>query len=419
MAESLKIPGDSADKSRMDSRKIVFKKWHALALYLGLTGCTAPTSRPGSTNVNSYKSESAGVDALTRDETLSLFKDRETFQKDRILDVMSLGGARTNCETVTAKGTDLTDNIIPWPSDLKEFLASEIMDLPVGVRKLAGNSLDGIYLVSEESLKASDGVIAAGLACDRGDNNKGLIFLNEYSFLTERQTRGSLGSFQSYSLIPLSTPNLMIESGDNAAITLIHEIFHAIDNKLYQGTRSSELRKLRLQAQNLSWSNNESLYPNYSRGLALALAVGEAGLGLKASIPHFGCRLQKAYLVDSDSKPLGLAPVPPQELADELQNLAESTNFIVPYTQMSQSEDFAESLAVYYFGAYKKSWQVRKVYAEDLSKVPIKTANLLYKADTKAILQSVDIQREKICTLAKLVFGDDYETCKSRINGAL
>ena len=209
----------------------------------------------------------------------------------------------------------------------------------------------------------------------------------------------------------------MIESGDNAAITLIHEIFHAIDNKLYQGATSSEQRKLRLQAQNLSWGNNKPIYPNYSKGLSLTGGGDEKGF--VAPTPHFGCRLQKAYFVDADSKSLGLAPTPPQELADELQNLAESTNFIVPYSQVSQAEDFAESLAVYYFGAYKNSWQIRRVYAEDLSKVPIKTANLLYKADTKAILKSVEIQREKICTLAKLVFGDDYQTCKSRINGAL
>jgi hypothetical protein len=87
----------------------------------------------------------------------------------------------------------------------------------------------------------------------------------------------------------------------------------------------------------------------------------------------------------------------PMLLANELKDLQDRSNFIVPYSLASPAEDFAETLTVYYFGVYYQSWQKRTVSA---GKQP------LFVHDTEKILQTKTQHIDKTCAAAELIFDE-------------
>jgi hypothetical protein len=267
-------------------------------------------------------------------------------------------------------------------------------------------SVFAIYLVAYEVLsdpgtKAS----AAGLACDRGTDYKGIIFLNVASFVGDRAEDG-IGAWRN--LRAVSSRHVLLEAGDNAAVTMIHEVLHAIDNKLLVNGTDEALRTARGAAMEASWKT--FLEPKYNRISRYSLAesntpaaskgtpVDQLRDGLKGR--GFTCRTR-----GTGDDAMGLTGATPEKLAEELKYLAEQTNFIVPYAMASAAEDFAESLTVYYFGVYQDSWQTRTVYAHDIRAKGPDGGQVLYKHDTAAILRTSKLQSTKACALATLVFG--------------
>lgn len=308
----------------------------------------------------------------------SLFKDTVDFDKSDV------AAGSTNCTDITSK-EDISGLIITWPEDLKIFLSEVLSSFPA--QQLITASVHGIYLVPNSVLYDQVSKIStAGLACDRGSDYKGLIFLNYNSVVQKRSGKGIKVWQPTFSV---SNKAINVSEGDAAAVTLIHEIFHAIDNKLFQHGSLDAFGR-RQAFKNLSWLDEK---PRASRGQILSLAEVSATGHSQARRCSHTLRADFSLTTATDAKPTA-AEV--KGLADELRNLADNSNFIVPYTLASPSEDFAETLTVYYFGAYLNNWQKRDVRLDGQS---------VYLHDTGAILQTKQQHKSKVCAAAKLVFG--------------
>jgi hypothetical protein len=197
------------------------------------------------------------------------------------------------------------------------------------------------------------------------------------------------------------------EAGDNAAVTLIHEIIHTIDNKLFVHGDDS-LQRLRSKVFDMSWKSYTE--PKAQRIGIFALADGaQRATTLDAGLRAFGHGCQRTRAQDAATGENGVAladTATAESLAEDLRYLADETNFVVPYTMASAAEDFAESLTVYHFGLNRKSWQVRTVFDRDIRVTNYRDAKSLYRHDTSSVVRSNDEQKNKICALAELLFGE-------------
>lgn len=332
----------------------------------------------GASTASTFNSHDAEKSLDSYERTSSSFNVTELFKDEQDFTIAQLESGASNCSDIT-RHANLKDLLLPWPESLRSFLVAYLDRFPRP--GLIEASVAGFYLVKDEALRFPGGGAAAGLACDRGDDNKGVIFLSATSFVSERSGQGrsdQSGPGVWHDNAVVTDRYILQQTGDNAAITLIHELTHAIDNKLFTHA-TSETRQLRQAIYAMSWQGfSEPLYQ-------------------KVSIYSLGSRHAPALQLDSNKTP--------EELAGELRYLADKTNFIVPYTMASSAEDFAESIAVYYFGVAFGSWQIRTVYDKDLKKEGLTGANKLYVHDTKKILGSSPEQKKKLCAMAELMFG--------------
>lgn len=323
----------------------------------------------------------------------------DLFKSEIEFTVSELTGGKTNCDDITRR-SNLENDIKPWPKELKAFLVDTLLTMPITAQVL--DSVFAIYLVREDALAGSDGEpAAAGLACDRGTDYKGVLFLNYDTFVSDRKARG-IGEWQN--LTSVQEKFIRLESGDNAAMTLVHEALHAIDNKLYVNGLDAAARSGRSAIFDLSWV--EHTQPRFDRIDLLSLTDG-ASRPVDSGLVRSGCgtRLKgEAPRASGPSNGLSLTDEPsPQDLVGDLRYLATKTNFIVPYAMATAAEDFAESLTIYYFGAYLDSWQTRTVYDQDVRE-GTEGREALYRHSTKDIASKYDDQRAKLCKMAELVF---------------
>jgi hypothetical protein len=329
----------------------------------------------------------AANEAIAHDQWAGLFKDGPDFA------IKDLREGHTDCSDIIQRAADRNGNVVPdaflpWPAELKAFLVAELEQFPA--RSTIFDSVAGYYLVKGKILyDGSPNNPTAGLACDRGDH-KGLIFLSERTFVTQRQGAG-LGKWQEIDYT--ADQFVRVHSGDNAALTLIHESMHAIDTRHFRDGNAGVARRAAMEQ---SWVNATT--PRSNRIATLALDNG-----VKARLPNERGRACSWALTAGRNLSLAAGNRPPtaKELADGLRYLAEKTNFIVPYTEANSAEDWAESLTVYYYGTLYRgldghgSWQRRVV--KDGKKE-------LYTADTERIAQQPQ-HVSKLCGLARLVFG--------------
>jgi hypothetical protein len=301
-----------------------------------------------------------------------LFHNEMRFTRDDLMN-----GA-TNCSDILDED-HIEDHILSWPPELRSYFLDVLSEFP-GL-ELISNSVHGIYLVTDESLQDPiNNTTAAGLACDRGSDFKGIIFLNYNSMVKKRLEKG-IGTWQESRTKSHKFVN--VNQGDGAAITLLHEIFHAIDIKMFMHGNAENFAR-RTDLKNKSWVGN---VPKFKRGNIFALSDdNQDNLAEDRRCTH------------PEHTGLGLTTnVDAKSLASELIYLQEQTNFLVPYTMASPAEDFAETLTVYYFGIYYQSWQKRTVSVE---KKP------LFVHDTELILRTKKQHIEKTCAAAELVFGN-------------
>ena len=302
-----------------------------------------------------------------------LFHDEMQFTREDLIN------GSTNCSDMLDEA-HIEDRIVTWPTELKTYFLKVLSRFPK--QELISQSVHGIYLVTDASMiDRKNSTTAAGLACDRGGDFKGIIFLNYNSMVKKRSALG-IGTWQDST--SKSNKFIDVSEGDGAAITLMHEIFHAIDIKMFMHGTPEDIQK-RVDVKNKSWIGNE---PKFKRGAILALSDSDS----PDSLAH------DRHCTHPIHTGLGLTSIAdPNALATELEYLQEETNFIVPYTMASPAEDFAETLTVYYFGVYYQSWQKRTVSFEEKP---------LFVHDTELILRTKSKHTIKTCAAAELVFGD-------------
>jgi hypothetical protein len=362
-----------------------------LVLLLALAGCQdIRDARSGSTKAQSESPDRKAATEVVGDTNAQL---AGLFRNEVAFTIPELTGGKTNCDDIV-HAPNLADALVPWPGELKAFLLGELRQLPIKAQVV--EAVFAIYLVRPEVLADEDGTAAAGLACDRGTDYKGIIFLNANTFLNDRKTKG-IGSWQD--LRSVQAQHVLLQSGDNAALTLFHEIMHAIDNKLFVNSLSDATRGQRAEIAALSWTDHTT--PRYERISLLSLTGDEEDALLEG-----GCATRsKAAPPRAEAPPtLALAGQTGEQLAADLKLLAEKTNFIVPYTTVTAAEDWAETLTIYYYGMYRSSWQTRSVYRENIASTGLDGATLLYDHKTQDIIKT-PLQRDKVCKMAELVFG--------------
>lgn len=317
---------------------------------------------------------------------------------DFTLDELRSGA--TNCRDILASG-DIGSRLRPWPNELKTFLIEELRQFKAA--PLLAFSLHGIYLVDSEVMTNPETGTAAGIACDRGKDLKGLVFLNFDSFVRDRG-KGP-GIWQDLHVV--TNKYVIQDAGDNAAATLIHELIHTIDNKLFvHGDPSSQ--KLRSDIFNMAW---ESFSVPRSRRISIffldsttnpieSLSQSVKTGGWRCRREGFDSRSRVGAQLTADSQ-----LVKPEELAGDLQYIAEQTNFLVPYAMATAAEDFAETMTVYHFGLRRDSWQVRTVYDRVVTPRTRDSGMVLYRHDTESLVKNSANHKDKICAMAELLFG--------------
>jgi len=316
---------------------------------------------------------------------LDLFKD------DSDIAPAELTGAGTDCLEIDAQAT-FSDAVEPWPAELKAFLASELAKFPEF--DLVTGAVAGIYLAKPEMLTLADappGTGVAGIMCGVANDKKGYVFINYQEYVTNRLARGPLQNYQP--LTGVVDPHVLTEHGDQAVYTLVHEIFHAFDLAYFSSTNGSSAQVAgRNDVYELAWDDaGESLDPRVEIFARRALATGHVCTG----------------------RGFNLSPETADEFADAYRQLAEETNFISPYAQSNYAEDFADTLATWYFKAVYDEGLVRTVYSNDLTTTPVDPAQEIYKFDTKAILKGSAGHRNKMCAMVDLVFAD--QDCAAQV----
>jgi hypothetical protein len=303
----------------------------------------------------------------------------DLFQDSSSISPSSLASASTDCLEIDSQAS-FSNAVEPWPKELKSFLAAELAKFPQ--MDLLTGAVAGIFLAKPEMLSAPDSSglgTVAGIMCNAEGEKRGYVFINYEQYVTVRQTSGQLQSYQN--LVGLVDPYVLTEHGDQAIFTLIHEIFHAIDRAYFGETDGDVVG--RASVYDLSWnSSGESLDERAEI------------FGLTSAMSRHIC----------SSRGFNLSPGTPDEMAEAYRKIAEDTNFISPYAQVNSFEDFADTLATWYFRVIYDNGLSRSVYRDDLTNTPLETSQLIYKFDTKKILEDSTRHREKMCKMVDVVF---------------
>jgi hypothetical protein len=325
--------------------------------------------------------------------TGSILSVGSLFQNDSLETPANLDEGLSTCGKIIAL-PDFEGVLHQWPSELSRFGTRELERFPD--KDLLLKSLNGIFLIDGNLLDFQGaGGQVAGLMCDNaiGDN---FIFLNYEMFVTERAETGPIGEWQQ--IKGIINKHIVTSHGDQFVFTLIHEIFHAVDHKsfLYDRQESAEAQK-RDQIIEETWVNPEtSRFEEYDDVIMLT------GKNIKLSCGK----------IDRSSKTFGLTESvlsSGDDLAVSYKEFYENTNFISFYASTNSYEDFADTLATWYFARTYNNGLNRVVYKEDLSDGNIEGATKLYEFDTIATLAKSAFHQSKVCALVSLVFSMNCE----------
>jgi hypothetical protein len=301
-----------------------------------------------------------------------LFLDTASFSPEE------LGTGFSACAQIQSQ-TTFEGVVLPWPDDLKTFVELHLNQFPD--EELLRKSLNGIFLAPGKFLQYEEatGGTVSGLMCDT-DERGNFIFLNYEAFYTDRLKLGDVDQW--HDIVGVIKKHILTSHGDQLIFTLVHEIFHAIDHARYLNEPSR--KEERNSATQLSWDEGQKSKFGDQEIFALR------NKGAKLSCIHG----------------FHLADETPDNLMKSYKRLAEETNFISPYASTNPYEDFADTLATYYFLRNYRDGLIREVYKENLITENSKDRTLLYKFDTSQILKTSQMQRTKMCKLVNLVFTD-------------
>jgi hypothetical protein len=337
-------------------------------------------------------SGSTGADKPKDAALLDYFRDDVDFT------AAQLEAGASNCSYLTDKAGRLDELVIPWPDDLKNFMAAQLeANFPLAGK--LDTFLHGLYLVKDETFldESGDDLGIGGLTCDRGEDNKGLLFLSESVFVTQRLEEG-LGTWQTLQAVQYDY--LLLEVPDQAFFTLVHELFHAVDTKMFYRTTDQDALAKREESILLAWKDFDT--PKWD-AITMTTLRGVDVLGeywaARKKYP-LACRAKAARL------PLGLQDYTANEIKTELSHLKNDTNFLVPYTMANAAEDFAETLAAYVVGSRTSKWDLRVVYDQPITDT-LDGLTAIYTHDSGEIIRTSAPHREKMCFFAEMSLDED------------
>lgn len=314
-------------------------------------------------------------------EAIDLFRDEVDFE---ITDFDYI----TGCGELF-KDVKISSKLSKWPDSLKQTLAAELEKFPALDRVL--DSVHGYYLIDEGAMGDINSGAPAGLACG-ADDGLGFIFLSKQLYLEIDPTEYSYSSEYTKAFQP----------GDYRISTLIHETLHAIDSRYFVNHDTGQFVSQRQDAAEYSWKGFDDSKYNDISVLALTRHTPNA--------PHRGPCIKRHH--HGEAFPSFSLKSSPKEEAEDLEYMAEKTNFIAPYSMANSAEDFAETLTVYYIGTRSGEWPRWKTYDMSIINTQPKEGKLLYEFDSKEVITKSASHREKMCALAKLVFD---ENCESKL----
>lgn len=331
------------------------------------------------------KTQMATGDQAVNASFVSLFKDEADFAPaDLANGFVACAGIES---LTTAEGS-----AIPWPPHMRSYLAGELAKFPDS--QLVLSSVSGIYLARAELLTGKERQTrVGGITCQNRKTAKSVIFLNEDEFVSRPKMRIKVGAwYETENLVH----NAVLENhGDQTLYTLIHELFHAIDLVHFISGNDGSKKAGRDRITDLAWTNLTT--SKFEPTGILAMTAARPNAALREPITPES--LRKHFVFSLHDAPEGLAA--------DYTKLATQTNFITPYSSTNAIEDFADTLATYYFGTRYNSWMVRSVFDADLTNTPVSQAGLLYVFDTKQIMHDSEPHKDKACRMAELVFGEN------------
>lgn len=344
----------------------------------------------------------------------NLFKDKSDFTP------ADLRNGFIACAALEDLAPDL-EPAITWSPMMRSYLANELKKFPD--HDLLFSSVSGIYLTSAANLEYKKGKRkgrVGGITCQNSASKKSIIFLNNEEFVSQPKMTIKVGSW--YETANLVHSSVLENHGDQTLYTLIHELFHAID-LVHFVSGSDPKRKLdRQKITNLSW--NSLTDSRFGSGGGMALTGPPTEISPETLKKHFSFSIHESTdLALTIAEVANNSKTPPtadeilaaaKKQTDYYTNLAMKTNFLTPYSAANAIEDFADTLAAYYFGTRYDSWMVRKVFDHDLSITPISQAALLHTFETSLIVRTSPAQNEKVCLMARLIFA---ESCSDYLAG--
>lgn len=365
-------------------------------------------ANPGQSFPNSASSFTPGGKA-SASQVSSLFKDTSDFQP------ADLKSGFIACAALEDLATD-NETVIAWQPLMRSYLTAELMKFPN--HDLLFSSVSGIYLTSAANLENKNGKRkgrVGGITCQNSASKKSVIFLNEEEFVSVPKMTIKVGSW--YETANLVHASVLENHGDQTLYTLIHELFHAIDLVHFVSSSDPQRKLDRQRITNMSWNSlTESKFQN--TGVS-ALTGSSADMDPATLKKYFSFSIHEstdlALMITDES-----GSVQPEKTDEDIvteakkqasiyTTLTQKTNFLTPYSSVNAIEDFADTLAAYYFGTRYNSWMVRKIFNRDLSITPLSQAELLYTFDTEVIAQNSPAQKEKACLMARLIFSENCE----------
>ena len=360
-----------------------------LVLLTFLSACgSGEVVEPQESTLEESPGEASGVDQEVSGDLMMRFRDTPDFT------LRNLDLGQTNCAGIGDASSFA--GFRQWPDSLKGFLAGELAKFPE--QQMLLSSVAGFYLVEEKLLDFGSGV-AVGLTCDDGVTGRIYVFLSYEEFVSRGEQSSATRVWKDYlALIPNYT---VAQDGDQAVVTVLHEVFHAIDLRFFILSDEKNNQTLRNQILDLAWNDAvSSKYQKLDTVVALQNMVAPPMQTAKKlqdvlKQPHIPPESRKYFLQTE-----------PDILTNEYKYLAEKTNFITPYAAVNAFEDFADTLTRFYMMKVYSRPLVRSVYSTDIStgmQIP-SDSSLLYRFDSKALFQNSAAHKEKVCLMQQAVF---------------
>ena len=293
---------------------------------------------------------------------------------------------------------------VVWPNELKVFLGKELKRLTAAEKIL--KHVSGIYLI--DTTGAEDFPVVAGVVCGADPAlEKVPVVMDLKMMTTDRKKHGSINKIVKYLTYEKGEEDnsyIVGHDGDFGVQTLIHELMHVYDLVYMPNSDDKKLIAAHKAANAIAWKT----LSDDKHGVVDKF--GLTGFGLTDEEPTqaqvlYNCSKNRKHrpLTYSDAqKGLSLNDDPFKRDGNSGE-LHKFLSFINQYSSTNRTEDFAETVTIYFAGTRYKDWPERTYYDFDSQG----KRSLIYKFDAKDTATDSKLHRKKMCEFAKYVLGED------------